>query len=182
MTAMDLCPPRAAVRHRAAPDPDPRVRHRADARVLVAAGVAVTRAAALMATRAWPTTTGSGTGDRRPGTFGAGRGAIAAGAWRSRDHGDGAARTELLGRPGYAVRRGTGPRTLHAMGYRDRHPRQDRTHRQAAESGAAVKPVLAALQPRGLVPGLAAGVSPETTVTATPLPTWPQSGHRAARP
>jgi transposase len=198
---MNLSPHLATLRRLARTDPDPRVRHRADALVLVATGLSLTQAADLLghsrtSLRTW-----------RDRFLAAGRAGLADRGRRGRppkldaaardllravlpqsplDHGypvtawTVADLTDLLGRRGWVVSGATVNRTLHAMGYRYRRPRHDLTHRQDADAVASAKHALAELQKRGLLPGLASGLSTWTSATSTPTPTWRPSGNAAA--
>ena len=198
---MDLAPHLAALRHLTRTDPDPHVRHRADGLVLVANGLSLTQAAqvfgcARASLRRW--------GERY---LAEGRDGLADRARRGCPPKlDAAARdlletalagspldyaypvttwtvadlTDLLGRRGWVVSAGTVYRALHAMGYRYRRPRHDLRHRQDTEDVASAKHVLAALQKRGLLPGLDSASSTWMNVTSIPTPTWRKAGNAAA--
>ena len=90
--------------------------------------------------------------------------------------------TDLLGRRGWSVSPQTVYRALHAMGYRYRRPRHDRTHRQDAEAVASAKHVLAELQQRGLLPGLDSDSFTWMNATSIPTPTWQKAGTAGAVP
>jgi transposase len=194
---MDLCPHLTALCHLSRTDPDPRVRHRADALVLVASGLSLTRAAQLIgrsrtALRAWRdrylTAGRAGLADqyrsgRPPKLDAAARELVATVVTQSPlDHGypvttwTVADLTDLLGRRGWVVSPATVNRTLHAMGYRYRRPRHDLTHRQDADAVRSAKHALAVLQKRGLLPGLDSALSTWMNATSIPIPTWQPSG------
>jgi transposase len=184
-------------------DPDPRVRHRADGLLLVAGGMPLTQAATVFgcsrnSLRTWRhrflAEGRDGLADRgRPGCppkLDAAARALLDTAlvaspldydypvttWTVADL------TDLLGRHGWSVSTATVHRTLHTMGYVYRRPRHDLTHRQDAEAVASAKHVLAELQKRGLLPGLASGFSTWMSATSTPIPTWSRSGSGAVVP
>jgi len=198
----DLAPHRATLLRLTRTDPDPRVRHRADALLLVADGHSLTGAARAVHTsasrmRAWRNRFlregRDGLADRprlgRPPKLDAtarqlleqalGRSPLDEGypvtTWTVVDL------TDLLRRHGYATHPVTVNRTLHAMGYRYRRPRHDLTHRQDAEAVAAAKHALAELQKRGRLPGLDSGLSTWMNATSIPTPTWQRSGSAAGR-
>jgi transposase len=184
-------------------DPDPRVRHRADALLLLARGRSVEDTAQAMGCcskriRVWRhrllTEGRTGLADRprpgRPPALGAAARALLEGALAASplDYGypvtiwTVADLTDLLGRQGWSVCPTTVWRTLHALGYRYRRPRHDLTHRQDAEAVAAAKHVLRELQKRGRLPGLDFASFTWTSATSTPIPTWQRSGNGAAYP
>lgn len=198
---MDLFPHLPALRHLAHTDPDPRVRHRADSLLLVAGGVSLTRAAHLVGhsrttLRSWRdrflADGRAGLADRgRPGRppklDATARELVATVLPQSPlDHGypvttwTVADLSDLLGRHGWVVSGATVNRALLAMGYRYRRPRHDLRHRQDADAVASAKHVLAELQKRGLLPGLASDFSTWMNATSTPTPTWQRSGSDAA--
>jgi transposase len=197
---MDLAPDLPTLRHLARTDPDPRVRHRADALALLAQGLSLTRAAALVGharttLRAWRdrflTAGRAGLADQqrtgRPPKLDAAARALlehllpqsplAHGypvtTWTVADL------TDLLRRRGYAVSPVTVNRTLHALGYRYRRPRHDLTHRQDAEAVASAQHALAELQKRGHLPRSDSGLFTWMNATSTPIPTWQRSGSGA---
>ena len=184
-------------------DPDPRVRHRADALLLLARGRSVEETAQAMGCcrkrlRVWRhrflSEGRTGPADRprsgRPPAVGAAARALLEGALAASplDYGSPvtswtvADLTDLLGRQGWSVCPTTVWRTLHALGYRYRRPRHDLTHRQDAEAVAAAKHVLRELQKRGRLPGLDFASFTWTSATSTPIPTWQRSGNGAAYP
>ncbi len=74
-------------------------------------------------------------------------------------------------------------RVVHALGYRYRRPRHDLRHRQDAEAVAAAKRVLTWLEKKALLspndPLLSASIwSISTNARSTPTPTWQKSGAR----
>jgi transposase len=179
-------------------DGDPRVRHRADALLLVAEGMPVARAARLLGTspyriRVWRgrflAGGREGLADQprpgRPPKLDAAARAILAEAlergpeavglpvavWSVRDlH-------ALLARRGIAACPATVHRTICARGYRYRRPRHDLTHRQDAEAVAAAERVLNWLK-KG-APAAVAGSDWSTSTSAKPAPTlgWRRSGN-----
>lgn len=198
---MDLTPHRCTLRHLTRTDPDPHVRHRADALLLVANGLSVRQAAAQLGVcptslRRWRTRFladgRDGLADRprrgRPPKLDAAACDLletALGAspldydypvtiWTVADLHD------LLRRHGYQVGPATVYRTLDRLGYRYRRPRHDLTHRQDADAVASAKHVLATLQKRGLLADLDSGLSTWMNVTSTPIPTWQKSGSDVA--
>jgi transposase len=201
--AMDLSPHRSVLQALARTDPDPRVRHRADGLLLVASGLSLTHAARLFgcarnSLRTWGQRLLAdgrvGLADRsrrgRPPKLDATARALLAQAlagspldndypvttWTVLDL------TDLLRRQGWPVSTATVYRALAAMGYRYRRPRHDLRHRQEAEAVASAKHVLAELQKRGLLPGLASGFSTWMSATCIPIPTWSRSGNDGAVP
>lgn len=84
--------------------------------------------------------------------------------------------TDLRGRQGWHVHPATVYRALQAMDDRFRRPRHDLTHRQDAEAVASAKRVLAELQKRGLLAGLASGWSTWMRATSTPVGRSPGGG------
>jgi transposase len=178
-------------------DPDPRVRHRADALLVVAHGRTVEEAARQMGCctkriRVWRRRFLAegriGLADRPRG----GRPPVLAGAavqvletalaasplpygypvttWTVADLAD------LLAQRGWVVSRTTVSRCLQRLGYRYRRPRHDLRHRQDAEAVASAKQVLAELQKRGHLPGLDFGLFTWMNAICTPTPTWRRSG------
>lgn len=196
-----LAPYAADLRRLTRTDPDPRVRHRADALLLLAHGRTVTEAAhdagcsdkRIRAWRARTVTEGrAGLADRprsgRPPLLGTEARAMLETAlgqsplaydypvttWTVADL------TDLLGRHGWRVHPITVYRALQALGYRYRRPRHDLTHRQDVEAVASAKHVLNELQKRGLLPGLGSALSTWMNVTSTPTPTWQRPGSGVA--
>ncbi len=182
-------------------DPDPRVRHRAVALLLIAHGRTVTEAAhdtgrSAKRIRAWHhrylAEGRLGLADRprsgRPPRLDAPARQVLETAlqqspldyaypvttWTVADL------TDLLGRQGWRVHAITVYRALQSMGYRYRRPRHDLTHRQDAEAVASAKHVLAELQKRGLLPGLDSGLSTWMNAISTPIPTWQKGGNAVA--
>jgi transposase len=200
---MDLTPHRATLRHLTRTDPDPRVRHHADALLLIANGLSLGQAATQLgqsprSLRRWAERflTEGRAGLRDRPRLGCPRKlndtacalietALAASPlaygypvtiWTVADLHD------LLAHHGYRVSVATVYRTLERLGYRYRRPRHDLTHRQDAEAVASAKHVLAELQKRGLLPDLDSGLSTWMSVTSTPIPTWQRSGPDAGNP
>lgn len=181
-------------------DPDPRVRHRADALLALARGRTVEETAQAMdcctkRIRVWRrrflAEGRTGLADRprpgRPPALGAAARVVLEGAltaspltygypvtvWTVADL------TDLLGRRGWSVCPTMVWRTLHALGYRYRRPRHDLTHRQDAEAVASAKHVLRELQKRGRLPGLDFASCTWMNATCTPIPTWQRRGSDA---
>lgn len=200
---MDLAPHRATLHHLSRTDPDPRVRHRADGLVLVANGLSLAETARRFggsprSLRRWGerflTEGRDGLADRArqgrpPKLDAAARDLLEAALTQSPlEHGypvtiwTAADLTDLLGRRGWSVSPQTVYRALHAMGYRYRRPRHDRTHRQDAEAVASAKHVLAELQQRGLLPGLDSDSFTWMNATSIPTPTWQKAGNAGAVP
>ncbi len=198
---MDLSPHRDRLRQLTRTDPDARVRHRADALLLVANGLSLTKVAQHLgcsrnSLRSWAqrfvAEGRDGLVDRRrqgrPRKLNAAaremlETALAASpldydypvtVWTVADL------TDLLGRHGWPVSTATVYRTLHAMGYCYRRPRHDLTHRQDADAVTSAKHVLSELQKRGLLPGLDSGLSTWMNVTSTSILTWSRSGNGGA--
>lgn len=199
----DLAGYTAPLRQLTRTDPDPRVRHRADALLALARGRTVEETAQAMGCctkriRVWRrrflAEGRTGLADRprpgRPPKLDAQARALLETALANSPLDSGypvtvwtvADLTDLLGRRGCVVCATTVWRTLHALGYRYRRPRHDLTHRQDAEAVAAAKHVLAELQKRGHLPRPASGSSTWMSVTYTPTPTWQRSGSGAACP
>lgn len=195
---MDLTPHRVALRHLTRADPDARVRHRADALLLVASGLSLTQAAARIgcarnSIHTWAERFLAGGRDGlidrrrlgRPHKLDATacdllETALAASpldydypvtVWTVADLHD------LLARRGYTVSVGTVYRTLERLGYRYRRPRHDRHHRQDADAVASARQVLVELQKRGLLPGLDSALSTWMNAPSTRIPTWQKSGN-----
>lgn len=198
---MDLSPHLPDLLRLTRTDLDPRVRHRADALVLVAGSRSMSAAAQQIgcsrnSLRAWAlrflAEGRTGLLDRRrtgrPHTLDdAARDVLATAlaaspmdddypvtAWTVADV------TELLAQRGWPVHPITVSRTLQDMGYRYRRPRHDLTHRQDPEAVAAAKQVLTELQKRGLLPDLDSALSLWMNARSTPVPTWQRSGNSGA--
>src|SRR5215207_4209765 len=198
---LDLPGHPAELRRLTRTDPDPRVRHRADALLVLAHGRRVEETARVLGCcpkriRVWRrrflAEGRTGLADRprsgRPPQLDARaraelETALAASplayaypvtTWTVADLAD------LLEQRGWAVSRVTVSRTLAAMGYRYRRPRHDLTHRQDAEAVASAKHVLAELQKRGRLSGLDFGLSMWVSATSTLTPTWQRSGSGGA--
>ena len=190
-----------ALRHLTRTDPDPRVRHRADALLLLAHGWRVEDAAQSMACcakriRVWRcrflAEGRAGLADRprsgRPALLDAAAMALleTALAGSPLDYGypvttwTVADLTDLLEQRGWPVSRATVARTLQRLGYRYRRPRHDLTHRQDAAAVASAKHVLRELQKRGLLPGLDFGLFTWMNATCIPTPTRQRSGSGGA--
>ena len=182
-------------------DPDPRVRHRADALLSLARGWTVEETGQALGCctkriRVWRrrflTEGRMGLADRprrgRPPKLDAHARALLETALAASplDYGypvtvwTVADLTDLLGRRGWTVCPTTVWRMLHALGYRYRRPRHDLTHRQDAEAVAAAKHVLRELQKRGHLARPASGSFTWMNAISTPTPTWQRSGNGAA--
>lgn len=178
-------------------DRDPRVRHRADALLLLTHGWSVEDAAHAMRCctkriRVWRrrflAEGRTGLADRprsgRPALLDDGAMALleTAVAGSPLDYGYPvttwtiADLAHLLAERGWTVSRATVSRTLQKMGYRYRRPRHDLTHRQDAEAVASAKHVLTELQKRGHLPELDFGLSTWMNATCIPTPTWQRPG------
>lgn len=198
---LELTPHVDELRHLTRTDPDPRVRHRADALLLLVHGRRVDEAARDLGCcskriRVWRrrflAEGRQGLADRprqgRPRKLDAQaraelETALAASpldygypvtTWTIADLAD------LLTQRGWPVCGATVARTLAAMGFRSLRPRHDLTHRQDAEAVTSAKHVLRELQKRGHLPGLDCGLSTWTSVICIPIPTWQRSGSGAA--
>lgn len=199
----ELAEERETLRHLMRTDPDPRVRHRAHALLLVGEGQTVAAVARLFATaghrvRAWRERFlregRTGLLDRprrgRPPKLGAEDRAFLQQAleqgpqpyglpvtvWSVRD-----LQALVQRERGIGVSVFTLHRTLQALGYRYRRPRHDLRHRQDAEAVAAAKRVLDWLQKKAYLrpddPLLADPIwSTWTSVKSTPTRTWQRSG------
>jgi transposase len=194
---LDLSPYTAELRHLTRTDPDPRVRHRADALLLLAHGRSVEETARSIGCctkrirvwhRRYVTEGRRGLCDRprtgRPSLLDAAATSLleTALAGSPLDYGypvtlwTVADLADLLARRGWVVSRATVSRALQRLGYRYRRPRHDLTHRQDREAVAAAQHVLRELQKRGLLPGLDFGLFTWMNATCTPIPTWQKSG------
>lgn len=192
---------REILRHLTRTDPDPRVRHRADALLLVAQGHPVATAAQALGcrakrVRAWRqrfvAEGRAGLADRsrsgRPPALGDDAWQVLETALTASPLAHGYPVTtwtladlrDLLAHHGWEVCTTTVARTLRARGYRYRRPRHDLTHRQDLEAVASAKQVLAELQKRGRLPGLDSVLSTWMNATCIPTPTWQKSGNDAA--
>lgn len=178
-------------------DPDPRVRHRADALLLVATGHRVDAAAHDLGCcpkrlRVWRqrflAEGRAGLADRprsgRPALLDAAATAVLEHALTTSPLAHGypvttwtvADLTDLLAQRGWMVSRATVSRALQRLGYRYRRPRHDLTHRQDAAAVASAQHVLRELQKRGRLPELDFGLSTWMNATCIPIPTWQRSG------
>jgi transposase len=193
----------ALLRHLTKTDADPRVRHRADALLLVAEGMPVVQTAHLLGTspsriRAWRdrflARGRAGLADdprtgRPPKLDAAARTFLAevleqrpetygfpVTVWSVRDLQD------LLQRQGIMVCPATVHRALKETGYRYRRPRHDLSHRQDADAVAAAERVLDWLK-KG-APETVSGFdwSTWTSVRSTAIPGWQKSGSTEAAP
>lgn len=181
-------------------DPDPRVRHRAHALLLVAQGQSVSAVARLFATaghcvRTWRdrflVEERDGLLDRprrgRPPKLGEDdldflRQALERSpqdysllvtVWSIRE-----LQALVQRERGIEVSVYTLHRAVHALGYRYRRPRHDLRHRQDAEAVAATQRALDWLQKKALLTPNDSIWSMWTNVKSTPTPTWQRSGAR----
>ncbi|HKO34813.1 MAG TPA: helix-turn-helix domain-containing protein [Candidatus Limnocylindria bacterium] len=178
-------------------DPDPRVRHRADALLVVAHGSRVDAAAHAIGCcpkrlRVWRqrflAEGRAGLADRprsgRPTRLDTAATAVLEQALTTSPLAHGypvttwtvADLTDLLAQRGWTVSRATVSRALQRLGYRYRRPRHDLTHRQDTAAVASAQHVLRELQKRGRLPGLDFGLSMWMNATCIPTPTWQRSG------
>ena len=194
---------RAALWHRTKTDPDPRVRRRAQALLLVADGHSQASAARLVHTSAsrvhiWQERFAeqdrAGLVDRPRGgralkldaadqrfleralEQGPQAYGLPTTIWSIRD-----LQALLQRERGVAVSVYTVHRVVHALGFRYRRPRHDLTHRQDATAVAAARQVLEWLQKKQLLsptdPLLSASIwSTPTSAKSIPIPTWQRSG------
>jgi transposase len=187
------------LRHLSRTDPDPRVRRRAHALLLLSEGHAVVAVARLFATaphrvRAWRSrflTSGRhGLADEprpgRPPTLDAValaflREALEASPqtyglpvtiWSIRD-----LRAVLAHRLGVRVCTATVHRAVQRLGYRYRRPRHDLTHRQDQEAVAAAEDVLSWLRKKAVTPPVNCGWSTSTSARSTVIPAWQKCGN-----
>lgn len=200
---LDLSGHVAQLRHVTRTDPDPRVRHRADALLLLAHGRSVEETAHDMGCctkrmRVWRrrflTEGRPGLADRprrgRPPKLDA----LACAELETALEGSPldygypvtlwtvADLTDLLGQRGWSVSRATVTRTLQRLGYRYRRPRHDLTHRQDRAAVASAQHVLRELQKRGLLPGLDSGLFTWMHATCIPILTWQKCGNGEVSP
>ena len=203
MTRPDLAPHTATLVPLTRTDPDPRVRHRADARVLVADGLTLTAAAALVQTsdsrvRAWRdrflAEGRDGRADRprrgRPGKLDAAADQTLGDLLTRSPLDEGypvttwivADLTDALARRGWPVSTATVHRALHRLGYRYRRPKHDLPHRQDPEAVASARHALAELQKRGLLPRPGSASCTSMRANSTPIPTWRRSGSPVGSP
>lgn len=196
--AQDQSERRAALHHLTKTDPDPRVRRRAQARLLVEDGHSQASAARLLQTSAYrvhiwqerfATAGRAGLVDRprggRPHALSAADRAFLEEAlergpqaydlpmtvWSIRDL------QALLARErGVAVSVDTVHRAVHALGFRSRRPRHDLTHRQDQEAVAAAQHVLEWLPKKQLLSPQDSIWSTWTSANSTPTRTWQRSG------
>lgn len=197
--AGDLCAQQALLRHMSRTDPDPRVRRRAHALLLLSEGHAVVAVARLFATaphrvRVWRSrflTSGRhGLVDKprpgRPPKLDAAALAFLQEAleaspqtyglpvtiWSIRD-----LREVLAHRLGVRVCTATVHRAVQRLGYRYRRPRHDLTHRQDAEAVAAAEDVLRWLRKKAVTPLASCVWSTSTSAKSTVIPTWQKCGN-----
>lgn len=195
---MDVTLHRATLRHLTRTDPDPRVRHRADAVLLLASGLSVSQVsravgASRKSVHRWAerflAQGREGLVDRprrgRPRKLDGVACALLehllttspldAGypvtIWTVADLRD------ALAQHGYRVSGPTVYRTLERLGYRYRRPRHDLRHHQDAAAVDAARHVLTELQKRGLLPDLDSALSTWMNAPSTRIPTWQRSGN-----
>jgi transposase len=199
--AGDLCAQQEVLRHVTRTDPDPRVRRRAHALLLLSDGHSVSAVARLFATaphrvRAWRSRFlaggRQGLADEprpgRPAKLDAVALAFLAEAleaspqtyglpvtiWSIRD-----LREVLAHRLGVRVCTATVHRAVQRLGYRYRRPRHDLTHRQDAEAVVAAEHVLAWLRKKAVTPPASCDWSTSTSARFTVIPTWQKCGNGA---
>ncbi len=194
----DLGTQQEALRRLTRIDPDPRVRRRAHALLLLAEGHAVAAVARRFATaphrvRAWRARFlakgRQGLADKprtgRPPKLDATamaflEEALDAGpqayglpvtVWSIRD-----LREVLAARLGIRVCPATVHRAVQRLGYRYRRPRHDLRHRQDQEAVAAAENVLAWMRKEVVTPPTSCGWSTSTSARSTVIPAWQKSG------
>ena len=197
----DLCARQEVLRELTRTDPDPRVRRRAHAPLLLAQDHSVVGVARLFATaphrvRAWRSrflTSGrQGLADeprsgRPPKLDATARAfleeALAASPqayglpvtiWSIRD-----LRAVLAARLGLRVCTATVHRAVQRLGYRSRRPRHDLTHRQDQEAVAAAEEVLMWLRKKAVMPPASCVWSTSTSAKSTVIPAWQKCGNGA---
>ena len=194
----DLCAQQAVLRHLSRTDPDPRIRRRAHALLLLSDGHSVSAVARLFATaphrvRAWRArflaSGRHGLADQprpgRPPKLDAAalaflREALEASPqtydvpvtiWSIRD-----LREVLAHRLGVRVCTATVHRAVQRLGYRYRRPRHDLTHRQDQEAVAAAEDVLSWLRKKAVTPPANGVWSTSTSARFTVIPAWQKCG------
>ncbi len=197
----DLCAQQEVLRHLTRTDPDPRVRRRAHALLLLTEGHSVVAVARLFETaphrvRAWRSRflargrQGLADAPRtgRPPKLDAAALAFLEEAleaspqtyglpvtvWSIRD-----LREVLAHRLGIRVCATTVHRAVQRLGYRYRRPRHDLRHRQDQEAVAAAEHVLAWLRKKVVMPPASCGWSTSTSARSTLIPAWQKSGNGA---
>lgn len=202
--AQDQAERQAALHHLAKTDPDPRVRRRAQALLLVDAGYSQASAARLLQTSAsrvhvWQERFAA---EGRAGLLDRPRGgrphalsdADRAFLEEALEHGPQAydlpmtvwsirdLQALLAYERGVRVSVYTVHRAVHALGFRSRRPRHDLTHRQDQEAVAAAKHVLDWLQKKQLLTPEDSIWSTWTSVKSIPTRTWQRSGSAKGTP
>lgn len=189
---------KALLRHLSRADPDPRVRRRVHALLLLSDGHSVSAVARLFATaphrvRAWRSrflaSGRHGLADQprsgRPPKLDAAalaflREALEASpqtyglpvaVWSIRD-----LRAVLAHRLGVRVCTATVHRAVQRLGYRYRRPRHDLTHRQDREAVAAAEEVLTWLRKKAVTPPASCVWSTSTSARSTVIPAWQKCG------
>jgi transposase len=197
--AGDLWAQQEVLRHLSRTDPDPRVRRRAHALLLLSAGHSVSAVARLFATaphrvRAWRSRFLArgrhGLADEpRPGrppkldavALAFLRAALEASPqtyglpvtiWSIRD-----LRAVLAQRLGVRVCTATVHRAVQRLGYRYRRPRHDLRHRQDLEAVAAAEQVLTWLRKKALAPPTNSIWSTSTNARSMVIPAWQKCGN-----
>ena len=200
--SVDLSAQREVLRHLTRTDPDPRVRRRAHALLLLTQDHSVVAVARLFETaphrvRVWRSrflaAGRQGLADEprtgRPPKLDAAAltflsEALAADpqayglpvtTWSIRD-----LRDVLAYRLGVRVCTATVHRAVQRLGYRYRRPRHDLTHRQDQDAVAATEDVLTWLRKKAVTPPANCGWSPSTSARFTVIPAWRKSGNGEA--
>ena len=197
--SLDLYAQQETLRQLTRTDPDPRVRRRAHALLLLTEGHAVVAVARLFETaphrvRPWRSRFLASGRDGLADAPRTGRppklGAVALAfleetleaspqayglpvtIWSIRD-----LRAVLAAHLGIRVCPATVHRAVQRLGYRYRRPRHDLTHRQDQEAVAAAENVLTWLRKKAMTPPVNCGWSPATRARSTLIPAWPKCGN-----
>lgn len=197
--SLDLLAQQERLRHLTRTDPDPRVRRRAHALLLLTQDHSVVAVARLFATaphrvRAWRSRFLAGgrqglvdeprTG--RPPKLDAAALTFLSEALETGPHAYGLPvtiwsirdlRDVLAHRLGVRVCTATVHRAVHRLGYRYRRPRHDLTHRQDQEAVAAAEDVLTWLRKKAVTPPANYVWSTSTSVRFTVIPAWQKCGN-----
>jgi transposase len=197
--ALDLCAQQETLRQLTRTDPDPRVRRRAHALLLLTEGHAVVAVARLFATaphrvRAWRSrflaSGRDGLADAprtgRPPKLDAMALAFLEETLETRPQTYGLPVTiwsirdlcaVLAAHLGIRVCPATVHRAVQRLGYRYRRPRHDLTHRQDQEAVAAAENALTWLRKKAVTPPANCGWSTSTSARSTLIPAWQKCGN-----